>query len=82
MIERISFDSVKKDVIENPQTFKLEEQLLRKGINDDWKEYFNEYQSELIDETMYFKWAQNCNQIKYYQQLMDTFNEKCNRNYF
>ena len=38
-----------------------------------WKEYFSEYQSELVDETMYFKWAQYANDIKYYQPLFHKF---------
>eukprot|EP01084_Bolivina_argentea_P111225 198523_1 len=86
ILDRICIDAVRKDVAENPQSFEIgkdgSDVLFRKGVNDEWKHYLSEYQSELIDETMYFKWAQNANKIKYYQQVMELFNDKYNKNYF
>ena len=83
IVKRISIESVRNDVRFNPGSFELGGvNFFRKGINNDWKEYFNDKQSERIDETMYFKWTQNCNQIKYYKQIIERFNDKCNKNYF
>ena len=44
--------------------------------------YLTEEQSELIDETMYFKWAEKGNEIKYYLELMEQYNDKYNKGYF
>ena len=82
ILKKISINSVKKEIKNNPQTFELGDVFFRKGINNDWKNYFNDYQSELIDETMYFKWAEKGNEIKYYQEIIKTFNDKCNFGYF
>ena len=82
ILQRISIDSVRKDVQDNPQTFELGDKLFRNGKNNDWIKHFNQNQSELIDETMYFKWAQYCNDIKYYQQIKKNMNLRCNKNYF
>ena len=82
ILEKISIDSVKKEIKDNPQTYELGDMLFRKGSNNDWKKYFTQYQSELIDETMYFKWAEKGNEIKYYKEIMEIFNEKCNNGFF
>lgn len=51
ILDRIKIENTRKDVINNPQSFELgAENFFRKGINNDWKNYFNEQQSELIDE--------------------------------
>ena len=46
--------------------------IIRKGINGDWKNILSEKDSMLIDEMMFFKWAQYGNSIKYYQQLLQS----------
>ena len=77
IIENISFDTMKKELIDNPQSFELGGNLLpRKGVINDWENWLNEEQASLIDETMYFKWAQGGNDIRYYQMLInsDEFN--------
>ena len=73
---------MRKEVDDNPQTFELTPKFFRKGVNNDWMNYFSEEQSELIDETMYFKWAENGNQIKYYQEIMQKYNHIYNKGYF
>eukprot|EP01084_Bolivina_argentea_P281869 482367_1 len=82
IVKRTSFNAMKEEIKNNPQSFDIGEIMMRKGINNDWKEYFDEAQSELIDETMYFKWAENANGIRYYTDLMNVFNEKYNKGYF
>eukprot|EP01084_Bolivina_argentea_P182708 315382_1 len=81
ILHRIDFKNMKKELRENPQTFELGDFHLRNGVIGDWQNYLDEKQSDLIDETMYFKWAQHANDIKYYQPLFDKFNQ-CNKDYF
>ena len=80
ILKNIQFDSMKKELKENPQTFELGDIHLRKGQSGDWQNHLNEKQIELIEETMYFKWAQYGNDIKYYQPLFEKF-ENCNKEY-
>ena len=81
ILERTTFQNMKKDVTENPQTFEFQN-MFRKGKKDDWMNHFTEEQSYLVDETMYFKWAEYCRDIKYYQELMERFNPEYNKGYF
>eukprot|EP01084_Bolivina_argentea_P104536 187173_1 len=81
IVQRTTFDNMKQESINNPQTYEIYG-LFRKGKKDDWMNHLTEEQSELIDETMYFKWAENCSDIKYYRELKDKFNAKYNKGYF
>ena len=83
ILDKIQIDNVRKEIDDNPQTFELGgPRFFRKGVNNDWMNYLTDEQSELIDETMYFKWAEKGNQIKYYQEVMEKYNDKYNKGYF
>ena len=83
IVERIKIDNVRKEIEDNPQTFHMGGGgFFRKGVNNDWVNYMTSEQSELIDETMYFKWAENCYGIKYYPELMEKYNDTYNKGYF
>eukprot|EP01084_Bolivina_argentea_P182710 315386_1 len=80
--QNIEFNKMKKELINNPQSFELGgDKHLRKGQSGDWQNYLNESQSYLIDETMYFKWAQYANDIKYYHKLYEQFSH-CDKGYY
>ena len=82
ILNKIKIENVRKEISNNPQTFELGDNFFRKGMNNDWKNYFDETDSELVDETMYFKWAENGADIKYYTELMEKYNDKHNKGYF
>lgn len=83
IVDRIKITNVRKQVSNDPQSFELDaDQFFRKGVNNDWINYLTEQQSQLIDETMYFKWAHKGNKIKYYQEIMDKYNHWYNKGYF
>eukprot|EP01084_Bolivina_argentea_P084825 153365_1 len=81
ILQRTKFEYMKNESINNPQSHEVND-LFRKGINNDWINHLTQQESQLIDETMYFKWAQNCSDIKYYKDIMEKYNDTYNKGYF
>ena len=74
VLERISLQSMRKDVKENPQSLELKF-IVRKGETDGWRELMSEKHATWVDEMAFFKWAEKGSDIKYYADVLHKFKE-------
>eukprot|EP01084_Bolivina_argentea_P308322 533111_1 len=80
--EAIKFENAKTMIMEDSQSFEIGISLMRSGTNNNWQELMSENDSMRVDEMMYFKWAQYCKDIRYYQELMQNHKlKKCDAGY-
>eukprot|EP01084_Bolivina_argentea_P107114 191544_1 len=78
VFNKTNVNDMRNELKTNPQSMPLHN-IIRKGMNYDWRNILNEKDSFLIDEMMFFKWSENANDIKYYQQLVqhDQYFKNC-----
>ena len=81
IVKLTKFDSMKQEHAIDPQSMPFAAIHFRNGQKNDWKNYLDEDQSELLDEIMWIKWGHDGTGIKYYEQVMDKYSHLYNFGY-